>query len=80
MREQKDSYELSAGTATSHSDEYGVGIGVPSTEIKGVIVDAMSETAVKKVFSELCKYPFYVPVYDSETGTLINESMKKLYE
>lgn len=80
MREQKDSYELSAGTATSHSDEYGVGIGVPSTEIKGVIVDATSETAVKKVLSELCKYPFYVPAYDSETGTLINESMKKLYE
>lgn len=80
LREQKNSYELKAGTATSHSDEHGVGIGVPSTEIKGIVVDASSEAAIKKVFSELCKYPFFVPVYDSETGTLVNEDMKKLYK
>lgn len=79
LREQKNSYELKAGTATSHSDEYGVGIGVPSTEIKGIVVDASSETALKKVLSELCKYPFYIPVYDSETGTLINEEMKNKF-
>jgi len=71
---------MDAGTATRHSDEYGVGIGVSSTEIKGVIVDATSEIAIEKVFSELCKYSFYIPVYDSESGTCINEEMKKLYK
>lgn len=80
LREQNNSYALVAGTATRHSDEHCVGIGVPSTEIKGVIVDATSEIAIKKVLSELCKYSFYIPVYDSETGTCINEEMKKLYE
>jgi len=80
LREQKKSYIMDAGTATRHSDEYGVGIGVSSTEIKGVIVDATSEIAIEKVFSELCKYSFYIPVYDSESGTCINEEMKKLYK
>ncbi|MFA7245432.1 MAG: hypothetical protein WC070_04645 [Candidatus Magasanikbacteria bacterium] len=80
LREQKNSYTLDAGTATRHSDEHGVGIGVPSIEIKGVIIDATSEIAIKKILSELCKYSFYIPVYDSETGTCINEEMKKLYE
>ena len=80
LRVQKNSYTLDAGTATRHSDEHGVCIGVPSTEIKSVIVDATSEIAIKKVLSKLFKYPFYIPVYDSETGTLINEEMKKLYE
>jgi len=80
LKEQKDSYELRANTQTSNSDEYGVGIGAPSTEIKGIIVDATCEKAVRTVFAGISKYPFYIPVYDSETGVLINEDMKKIYQ
>ncbi len=80
LKEQKDSYELYANTQTSNSDEYGVGIGASSTEIKGIIVDATCEKAVRIVFNGVSKYPFYIPVYDSETGVLINEDMKKIYQ
>lgn len=80
LNEQKKSYELCANAQTSNSDEYGVGIGVPSTEIKGIIVDATCEKAVRTVFSSVSKYPFYIPIYDSETGILINEDMKKIYQ
>lgn len=80
VREQDFSYELFANADTSHADEYCVGIGVPSTEIKGVIVDASSEKAIKKVLSKLAEFPFYIPAYDSETGVLLNEKMKELYK
>lgn len=79
FKEQKDAYEMDSGTETPFSDEYGLPIGVPSTEIKGMIVDANRESALKKVLPRLAKFPFYVPLYDSETGVLINDGMKKLF-
>lgn len=80
LREQNDSYAQGANVRASRSDEYCVGIGVPSTEIKGVIVDASSEEAIKKVLSKLAEFPFFIPAYDSETGVLLNEKMKELYK
>lgn len=79
LKEQKNSYAMSSCAEGPYSDEYGVGMGVPSTEIKGVIVDATKKEAVEKLFVELAKFPFYVPVYDCVTGALVNEEMKKLY-
>ena len=79
LREQEDSYARDDAEA-SHSEEYCVGIGVPSTEIKGVIIDASSEKAIEKVLSKLAEFPFFIPAYDSETGVLLNEKMKELYK
>lgn len=79
IRKQRNAFEQGAGVETSHSDEYCVVIGVPSTEIRGIIIDASNENAIIRTFEQVRKFAFYVPVYDSETGVLLNERMKELY-
>lgn len=79
LNKQKDAFEQGANVDSSHSDEYCVAVGVPSTEIKGVIIDADREEAIRKTFVEISKFPFYIPIYDSETGVLLNKKMRKLY-
>ena len=80
LKEQKGAYKMNLNVDSDYSDEYGVGLGVPSTEIKGIVVNATHEKNLKDALAEVMKFPFFVPVYDAATGVLVNGEMKKMYQ